>query len=78
MNPIYLAGEGEGFVPPSAEDFWQPLVGDGNFALTRPMVLMVIATVVVIVIGLVGTRRLQVVPGKGQWMFESVDRKSVV
>ncbi len=72
MNPIYLAGEGEGFVPPSAEDFWQPLVGDGNFALTRPMVLMVIATVVVIVIGLVGTRRLQVVPGKGQWMFESV------
>ncbi len=72
MNPIYLAGEGEGFVPPSAEDFWQPLVGDGNFALTRPMVLMLIATVVVIVIGLVGTRRLQVVPSKGQWMFESV------
>ena len=72
MNPIYLAGEGEGFVPPSAEDFWQPLVGDGNFALTRPMVLMLIATVVVIVIGMVGTRRLQVVPSKGQWMFESV------
>lgn len=72
MNPIYMAAEGGGFVPPSAEDFWQPLVGDGAFALTRPMLLMVLSTVIVIAIGLIGVKRLEVVPSKGQWMFEQV------
>ncbi len=62
----------EGFVPPSAEDFWQPLVGDGAFALTRTMFVMVLSTVVIGVLMVVATRRLAVVPSRGQWAMEGV------
>lgn len=62
---------GETFVPPSGEDFWQPLVGDGAFAVTRAMVLMVISTVLIIAVMVVATRRLTVVPSRGQWVVES-------
>ena len=48
----------EEFVPPSAPDFWQPLVGDGAFAITRPMVVMVLVTIVLAVVMMLATRRL--------------------
>lgn len=70
MRPAVLASEG--FVPPSAADFWQPLVGDGPFALTRTMVVMVLFTVVIGVLMVVATRRLAVVPARGQWAMEGV------
>ncbi len=66
-----LTAEGEGFVAPSEGDFWQPLIGDGAFALTRSMVVMVLLTAVVALGALAATRRLAVVPSKGQWAFES-------
>ncbi len=66
-----LAVEGEGFVAPSETDFWQPLIGDGAFALTRSMVVMVLLTAVVAWGALLLTRRLTVVPSRGQWAFES-------
>jgi len=62
----------EEFVPPSAPDFWQPLVGDGAFAITRPMVLMVLSVVVLAVVMMAVTRRLAVVPGRGQYRAEGV------
>jgi F-type H+-transporting ATPase subunit a len=62
----------EEFVPPSAPDFWQPLVGDGAFAITRPMILMVLSVVVLAVVMMTVTRRLAVVPGKGQYRAEGV------
>lgn len=62
----------EGFTPPSPSDFWQPLIGDGAFAFTRPMALMILAAGVTIAIGLMATRALKVVPSKGQFLFESV------
>jgi F-type H+-transporting ATPase subunit a len=62
----------EEFVPPSAPDFWQPLVGDGAFALTRTMVVMVLLTVVLAVVTMAVTRRLAVVPGRGQFRLEGV------
>lgn len=61
-----------GFVPPSAEDFWQPLVGDGSFALTRTMVVMVLSTVVIGLVMVLATRRLSLVPSRGQWAMEGV------
>jgi F-type H+-transporting ATPase subunit a len=67
-----LAAGGEGFEAPGASDFWQPLVGDGAWALTRPMVLMALSGVVVAVLLLAGTRRLAVVPGRGQAATEAV------
>lgn len=66
-----LAAEGEGFVAPSETDFWQPLIGDGAFALTRSMVVMVVLTVLVALVAVSMTRRLSIVPGKGQFAFES-------
>ena len=70
MTTTVLAAEE--FVPPSAPDFWQPLVGDGAFAITRPMVLMVLSVVVLAVVMMAVTRRLAVVPGRGQYRAEGV------
>lgn len=71
VSPLVLTAE-EGFVAPGPEDFWQPLVGDGAFALTRPMVVMVLTTIAIGIFLVVATRRLSVVPSKGQWRFEGM------
>lgn len=71
MISIHLASGGEGFVPPGPSDFWQPLVGEGAFALTRPSVLMILSTVVICIAAVVWSRNLKVVPSKGQWMWEA-------
>ncbi len=68
----FLATEGGGFEPPSLGDFWQPYVGEGSFALTRPMTLMVFSTILIAVAMLLVTRRLSVVPSKSQAMTEGV------
>ena len=62
----------EEFVPPSAPDFWQPLVGDGAYAITRSMVVMVLVTIGLAVVMMLTTRRMSVVPGRGQFRLESV------
>jgi F-type H+-transporting ATPase subunit a len=62
----------EEFEPPSAPDFWQPLVGDGGLAITRSMVVMVLVTVGLAVVMLLATRRLSVVPDRGQHRLEGV------
>ena len=62
----------EGFEAPGISDFWQPLFGtDGAFAVTRPMVVLVLSTVVIAVVLLMATRRLTVVPSKGQAVVEA-------
>jgi F-type H+-transporting ATPase subunit a len=67
-----MVSAAEEFVPPSAPDFWQPLVGDGAFAITRSMVVMVLVTGVLAVVMVMATRRLAVVPGRGQFRLEGV------
>jgi F-type H+-transporting ATPase subunit a len=67
-----LVAEGSGFEPPGLKDFWQPYVGDGALALTRPMTLMVFSTVLIVVVMLAATRRLAVVPAKGQAVTEGL------
>lgn len=71
MRLNVLAAE-EGFQAPGVGDFWQPLVGDGAFALTRPMVVMALTTAVIAWVLLAGTRRLAVVPSRGQAATEAV------
>lgn len=73
MSQLLAASEGEGFHAPGPADFWQPLVGgDSHLALTRPMVLSVISLIVIVAWLLIATRKLSVVPSKGQWMTEGV------
>jgi F-type H+-transporting ATPase subunit a len=67
-----MVSAAEEFVPPSAPDFWQPLVGEGGFAVTRTMVVMVLVTVLLAVVMVLATRRMSVVPGRGQYRLEGV------
>ena len=36
------------FTPPGVEEFWQPLIGDGAWAITRPMFLMLFSGVLIV------------------------------
>jgi F-type H+-transporting ATPase subunit a len=67
-----LTAAGEGFEAPGVQDFWQPLIGQGAFAVTRPMVVMVLSAVLIAVVLLTVTRRLTVVPSRGQAATEAV------
>jgi len=70
VSPL-LAASGE-FVSPGPSDFWQPLVGDGAFALTRPSVVLVLSAGLIIWFFATVSRRLSVVPGKAQFAAEGV------
>jgi len=69
---VSVLAAGDSFESPGVSDFWQPLIGEGAFALTRPMVLMVLSLVLISVVMLMATRRLSVVPGKGQAATEAM------
>lgn len=58
------------FVGPSPEDFWQPLVGEGAWAFTRPMALSLIAAIILLVWLIPVAARAKVVPSKAQFVVE--------
>ncbi|HEX5533378.1 MAG TPA: F0F1 ATP synthase subunit A [Actinomycetales bacterium] len=70
MRPSLLAADGGGFQPPEPADFWQPLIGDGAFAVTRSMIVMLLSVVLIAVTMLAVTKRMQLVPSKGQFLAE--------
>ena len=47
--PYVLASAG--FTPPGPSSFWHPLIGDGAFAVTRSM-FVVVATVILVFFGI--------------------------
>lgn len=67
-----ILASGDAFVAPGPNDFWQPLIGAGQWAITRPMLLMALSVVLISAWLLISTRRLTVVPSKGQWFTENV------
>jgi len=70
VSPIAAA---DGYEAPSVSDFWQPLFGThGIFAITRPAVVFLGSAIVLSVVLVWATRKLTVVPSKGQWITESV------
>lgn len=71
MSVLLAAGDGS-FEAPGAEDFWQPLVGDGAFALTRPSVAMILSVIAILWFFITVARRMSVVPGKAQFVAEGV------
>jgi len=64
------ADTGGGFQAPTPQEFYQPLVGDGAFALTRPSVVIMLSVGLIAWWLVATTRRAAVVPGKGQWVTE--------
>lgn len=61
---------GDGFEPPTPAIFWLPLIGDGDWAITEQMVWGAISVVIIVAGLLMATKRVSVVPSKGQFLFE--------
>jgi F-type H+-transporting ATPase subunit a len=71
VSPIAAASDG--YEAPSVSDFWQPLFGtDGAFAITRPALVFLLSAILLSAVLLRATRNLKLVPGKGQFVTESV------
>lgn len=72
VGSVVMAADDNQFHPPSIGDFFPPaLFFEGTpFEFTRINLAQVIATVVLVVLLLIGTRRLKVVPGRGQSVLE--------
>lgn len=68
---ISAAENGEGFHPPSIMDFFPPALFEiGGFAFTRINLAQLIATAVVVILLVLGTRRMKVIPGRFQSIIE--------
>ena len=65
MSIVELATEGS-YQTPGVQDFWQPLIGDGAFAITRASVVILLSVALLSWALLAGTKKLTVVPSKGQ------------
>ncbi|MFN8077149.1 MAG: F0F1 ATP synthase subunit A [Kineosporiaceae bacterium] len=72
MSFVLAAESSDGFEAPGSSDFWQPLIGDGAWAITRPMFVILLSVVLVGGFLLVATRNLSVVPGRRQFLVEGV------
>ena len=71
MNLWVAAAEGGEFRSPGPRDFeYPPLFGEGTF-FTKPMLIIVLATLAVAVFFYVSSRRAAMVPGKAQYLGES-------
>ena len=71
-DTLLAAAESEEFHSPGPADFeFPPIFGEGTF-FTKPMLIIVLATVAVAVFFYLAARRAAAVPGKTQFMGESV------
>jgi F-type H+-transporting ATPase subunit a len=66
------AADGGGYQSPTTQEFYQPLIGDGPFAVTRASVVILLSVALIGWFLVRTTRRAAIVPGKGQWVTESV------
>ncbi len=69
---VRLAAEGEGFVPPSANDFILPPITESIPWLTKPVLLAFLAVIVISVFFILSSRKASTVPSKLQFAGESV------
>ncbi len=64
--------DGGGFQSPTPAEFYQPLIGDGPFAVTRAAVVILLSVALIGFVLVRTTRRAAIVPSRGQWATESV------
>jgi F-type H+-transporting ATPase subunit a len=69
---VRSAAEGEGFVPPSANDFILPPITESIPWLTKPILLAFLAVIVISIFFVLSSRKAAVVPSKFQFAGESV------
>ena len=66
------AADGAGYQSPTTQEFYQPLIGDGPFAVTRASIVILLSVAMIGWFLVATTRRAAIVPSKGQWVTESV------
>jgi F-type H+-transporting ATPase subunit a len=69
---LIASASGDGYEAPTTSDFWQPLIGSGNFAITRASIVILLSVGLLCWWLLATTRRLAIVPGRGQFLTEQV------
>lgn len=62
----------EAYTPPSPDDFWQPLWGEGILTFTRPMALYLIAAIALAGYLWWSTSRASIVPSRKQFYVEKI------
>jgi F-type H+-transporting ATPase subunit a len=67
-----LAAVPADYEAPGVADFWQPLIGSGNTAITRACFVALISVALITWFLLATTRKKALVPGKGQMATEAV------
>lgn len=72
LLPHSVIADGSGFVGPSIDDFFPPTVlfAGTPFALNRIMLIRLLVVAALLVLLWLGTRRMKVVPGRGQVITE--------
>ncbi len=63
---------GGGYESPTTADFYQPLLNDGPFAITRPAVVMMLSVGLIAWWLIATTKRAAIIPSKGQWVTEGI------
>jgi F-type H+-transporting ATPase subunit a len=69
---VLIKTEGDGFVPPSTNDFNLPPIFSGVEWFTKPVLLVMLATVLIAAFFLISSRKAAIVPSKLQFVGESV------
>ena len=69
---VRSSAEGEGFVPPSANDFVLPPIFENISWFTKPILLVFLSVVIISVFFILSSRKAAVVPSKMQFAGESV------
>ncbi len=72
VTPVFLAAEGGEFHPPTINEFFPEVVlfADTPFAMNRIMIIRVIMALLVLLLFWLGTRKLRVIPTRGQSLVE--------
>ncbi len=68
MTMVVMAAEG--YQPPGVEEFWQPLIGEGAWAITRPAIVLALSVGLISWWLLASTRHRAIVPSRGQMVTE--------
>jgi len=69
---VKLHAEGDGFVPPSTNDFNLPPITESIAWLTKPVLLVFLSVILISVFFILSSRKAAVVPSKLQFAGESI------
>lgn len=72
MHALFRLASGEGFVPPSSNDFVLPPVLEGNQYTTKPILLVFFSVILISAFFIAASRKAAIVPSKFQFAGESV------